>query len=250
MTLNSCSYPFVRNSSQSYSCNWLRFYHASSFNSSTLTTRLIWLSINLFLFHSLPNCHKWKTFYHLWWAPYYLGHLTLNGGFHWSPPVQRVSHDNLAEILCIRSYLSSMIEVWEGHCLTDSIWFQEQFFILKPGEVATRSFKVYPTTDQAAKYVCAGKSNSIIKKKDKKRQLSLWLLAWCVDILLFATVLCLVAAILKDSDFSEIDRAKCQFTTTATVPDNGTQVCLPDILVLKVFWIFFSWYIIQLVWIK
>lgn len=38
------------------------------------------------------------------------------------------------------------------------------------------------------------------------------------------TVICLIAAILKDSDFSEIDRAECQFTTTATVLDNGTQV--------------------------
>ena len=32
-------------------------------------------------------------------------------------------------------------------------------------------------------------------------------------------------AILKDSDYSEVDRAECQFTTTATVLDNGTQVC-------------------------
>lgn len=33
-----------------------------------------------------------------------------------------------------------------------------------------------------------------------------------------------VAAILKDSDFSEVDRAECQFTTTATILDNGSQV--------------------------
>jgi hypothetical protein len=30
---------------------------------------------------------------------------------------------------------------------------------------------------------------------------------------------------LKDSDYSEVDRAECQFTTTGTVLDNGTQVC-------------------------
>lgn len=36
----------------------------------------------------------------------------------------------------------------------------------------------------------------------------------------------LVAAILKDSDFREADRADCQFTTTATVLDNGSQVWL------------------------
>lgn len=36
----------------------------------------------------------------------------------------------------------------------------------------------------------------------------------------------LFAAILKDSDFSEADRAECQFTTTTTVLDNGSQVCL------------------------
>jgi len=32
-------------------------------------------------------------------------------------------------------------------------------------------------------------------------------------------------AILKDSDYNEVDRAECQFATTATVLDNGTQVC-------------------------
>ncbi|KAK4400683.1 protein HAPLESS 2 [Sesamum angolense] len=31
-------------------------------------------------------------------------------------------------------------------------------------------------------------------------------------------------AILKDSDFSEVDRAECQFTTTATVLENGSQI--------------------------
>ncbi|KAL8170399.1 hypothetical protein V2J09_022203 [Rumex salicifolius] len=63
---------------------------------------------------------------------------------------------------------------------------EEQFFIMKPKEMITRSFKIYPNTDQAAKHTCI--------------------------------------AILKDSDFQEVDRADCQFTTTATVLDNGTQV--------------------------
>ncbi|XP_050227311.1 protein HAPLESS 2 [Mercurialis annua] len=63
---------------------------------------------------------------------------------------------------------------------------EEQFFIMKPNEIATRSFKVYPTTDQAAKYVCA--------------------------------------AILKDSNFNEVDRAECQFSTTATIINNGSQI--------------------------
>ncbi|KAL4570816.1 hypothetical protein LXL04_026479 [Taraxacum kok-saghyz] len=63
---------------------------------------------------------------------------------------------------------------------------EEQFFILKPNQVATRSFKVYPQSDQAAKYACS--------------------------------------AILKDSDFHETDRAECQFTTTATVLDNGSLI--------------------------
>ncbi|KAG6636861.1 hypothetical protein CIPAW_11G140300 [Carya illinoinensis] len=62
----------------------------------------------------------------------------------------------------------------------------EQFFIMKPKEIANRSFKLYPTTDQAAKYSCS--------------------------------------AILKDSNFDEVDRAECQFTTTATVLDNGSQI--------------------------
>ncbi|XP_039005257.1 protein HAPLESS 2-like [Hibiscus syriacus] len=63
---------------------------------------------------------------------------------------------------------------------------EEQFFIMKPKEISSRSFKVYPTTDQAAKYVCY--------------------------------------AILKDSEFSEVDRAECQFSTTAIVLDNGSQI--------------------------
>ncbi|KAL3499399.1 hypothetical protein ACH5RR_038492 [Cinchona calisaya] len=63
---------------------------------------------------------------------------------------------------------------------------EEQFYIMKPNEIITRSFKLYPTSDQASRYVCA--------------------------------------AILKDSGFSEVDRAECQFTTTATVVDNGSQI--------------------------
>ncbi|XP_068638598.1 protein HAPLESS 2 [Aristolochia californica] len=63
---------------------------------------------------------------------------------------------------------------------------EEQFFIMKPKETARCSFKVYPNTDQAAKFECS--------------------------------------AILKDSNFNEIDRAKCQFITTATVLDNGTEI--------------------------
>ncbi|CAN1769770.1 Protein HAPLESS 2 [Linum perenne] len=62
----------------------------------------------------------------------------------------------------------------------------EQFFIMKPNEIATQSFKLYPTTDQAATYVCS--------------------------------------AILKDSNFNEVDRADCQFSTTATTLDNGSQI--------------------------
>ncbi|XWS48965.1 hypothetical protein CRYUN_Cryun13aG0122700 [Craigia yunnanensis] len=57
---------------------------------------------------------------------------------------------------------------------------------MKPKESSARSFKLYPTTDQAAKYVCS--------------------------------------AILKDSEFNEVDRAECQFSTTATVLDNGSQI--------------------------
>ena len=32
-------------------------------------------------------------------------------------------------------------------------------------------------------------------------------------------------AVLKDSAYNEVDRAECQFATTATVLDNDTQVC-------------------------
>ncbi|KAG7557482.1 Generative cell specific-1/HAP2 domain [Arabidopsis suecica] len=74
-------------------------------------------------------------------------------------------------------------------CSKGVAFVEEQFFIIKPKAVTTRSFKLYPTKDQAAKYICT--------------------------------------AILKDSQFSEVDRAECQFSTTATVLDNGTQVTNP-----------------------
>ncbi|RAL52657.1 hypothetical protein DM860_007425 [Cuscuta australis] len=63
---------------------------------------------------------------------------------------------------------------------------EEQFYIMKPNELVTRAFKLNPSSDQAANYLCS--------------------------------------AILKDSDFNEVDRAECQFSTTATAFDNGTQV--------------------------
>ncbi|KAL0712938.1 hypothetical protein Bca4012_019916 [Brassica carinata] len=74
-------------------------------------------------------------------------------------------------------------------CSKGVAFVEEQFFIIKPNDVRTRSFKLYPTKDQAAEYICT--------------------------------------AILKDSQFSEVDRAECQFSTTATVLDNGTQVTNP-----------------------
>lgn len=39
---------------------------------------------------------------------------------------------------------------------------QEQFFIMKPKEITNRSFKLYPTTDQASKYSCSGMTNARI----------------------------------------------------------------------------------------
>ncbi|KAL5552121.1 hypothetical protein UlMin_002297 [Ulmus minor] len=70
-------------------------------------------------------------------------------------------------------------------CSKDVPRMEEQYLIMKPKEEIVRSFKLYPATDQAAKYVCS--------------------------------------AILKDSDYNEVDRAECQFATTATVLDNGSQ---------------------------
>ncbi|KAF8113103.1 hypothetical protein N665_0056s0008 [Sinapis alba] len=74
-------------------------------------------------------------------------------------------------------------------CSKGVAFVEEQFFIIKPNEVTTRSYKLYPTKDKAAKYICT--------------------------------------SILKDSQFSEVDRTECQFSTTATVLDNGTQVTNP-----------------------
>ncbi|KAL5098895.1 hypothetical protein RYX36_003222 [Vicia faba] len=76
------------------------------------------------------------------------------------------------------------------NCSKEITLMEEQFLIMKPNEITTRSFKIYPNNDQASKYSCA--------------------------------------AILKDSDYTEVDRAECQFTTTGTVLDNGTQKGLFD----------------------
>ncbi|XP_010538793.1 PREDICTED: protein HAPLESS 2 isoform X2 [Tarenaya hassleriana] len=71
-------------------------------------------------------------------------------------------------------------------CSKGVAFVEEQFLIMKPKEVTSRSFKLYPATDQAAKYMCT--------------------------------------AILKDSQFSEVDRAECQFSTTSTILENGSQI--------------------------
>lgn len=90
------------------------------------------------------------------------------------------------------------------------------FFYHEPEEVATRSFKLYPTTDQASKYACSGK------------EFFLLIFSLCCTLVYILNFICfkffLNAAILKDSEFNEADRAECQFTTTAAVLDNGTQV--------------------------
>ncbi|KAF7060054.1 hypothetical protein CFC21_066879 [Triticum aestivum] len=74
-------------------------------------------------------------------------------------------------------------------CLSGISYVEEQFFIMKPGQVLIRLFYLRSSSDQASKYRCS--------------------------------------AILKGSDFSELDRAECQFSTTATVLDNGTQIGPP-----------------------
>lgn len=91
---------------------------------------------------------------------------------------------------------------------------------MRPDEIATRSFKIYPTTDQAAKYVCSGKMVVSLQN-------SWFFLKYEQDICECEVPfhLCFNAAILKDSNFNEVDRAECQFSTTATVLDNGSQVC-------------------------
>ncbi|CAN6484930.1 unnamed protein product [Victoria cruziana] len=63
---------------------------------------------------------------------------------------------------------------------------EEQVFIMRPGEISGRTFELRPATSKATKYDCK--------------------------------------AILKDSDFKEVDRAECQFTTIGTVIDTGTQI--------------------------
>lgn len=48
------------------------------------------------------------------------------------------------------------MEVIETRKKKLNTFLQEQFFIMKPAEIVTRSFKLLPTSDQAAKYMCVG----------------------------------------------------------------------------------------------
>ncbi|KAJ1290500.1 hypothetical protein BS78_02G248700 [Paspalum vaginatum] len=63
---------------------------------------------------------------------------------------------------------------------------EEQSYIMKPDEATTRSFSLHPSLDKAATYQCT--------------------------------------AILKASDYSELDKEECNFSVAATVFDNGTQI--------------------------
>ncbi|XP_074311508.1 protein HAPLESS 2-like isoform X3 [Silene latifolia] len=108
-------------------------------------------------------------------------------------------------------------------CSEGVMMSEEQFFIMKPEEVVTRFCKVDPTTDQAAKYACSGKAICS----------SFFLFCVCLNgnlghsqnLIFCKLIIVPVTTILKDSEFKEVDRAECQFTTTATVLDNGTLVC-------------------------
>uniref|UniRef100_A0A0E0B5J4 Generative cell specific-1/HAP2 domain-containing protein n=1 Tax=Oryza glumipatula TaxID=40148 RepID=A0A0E0B5J4_9ORYZ len=71
-------------------------------------------------------------------------------------------------------------------CLSGINPVEEQYFIMKPDEKLIRTFDLRSSTDQASNYTCQ--------------------------------------AILKASDFSELDRKESRFSTTATVLNNGTQV--------------------------
>ncbi|KAL6846732.1 hypothetical protein ACP4OV_024180 [Aristida adscensionis] len=66
---------------------------------------------------------------------------------------------------------------------------EEQNFIMKSDEVVVRSFSLHSSSDVAANYQCT--------------------------------------AILKASNFSELDRKECQISINATVFDNGTQIGYP-----------------------
>ncbi|KAK3140120.1 hypothetical protein QOZ80_5AG0396260 [Eleusine coracana subsp. coracana] len=75
-------------------------------------------------------------------------------------------------------------------CSGGIIPVEEHFFIMKPYEVIDRLFHLHTSTNQAAKHRCA--------------------------------------ATLKASNSSELDISECEFNTTATVVNNGTQVDPPN----------------------
>ncbi|CAL5065996.1 unnamed protein product [Urochloa decumbens] len=85
-------------------------------------------------------------------------------------------------------------------CLSGISQLEEQYYVMKPGEAIVRSFDLRTSTDQAEKYLCA--------------------------------------AILKASDFTEVDRVECQFSTAATVFNNGTQIGPTDEHKKGGFWAF------------
>ncbi|TVU08856.1 hypothetical protein EJB05_42276, partial [Eragrostis curvula] len=74
-------------------------------------------------------------------------------------------------------------------CLSGIADVEEQSYVMKPDEVTSRIFNLHTSTDKAENHTCT--------------------------------------AILKDANFSEADRKPCQFSTTSTVLNNGTQIGPP-----------------------
>ncbi|KAG6688721.1 hypothetical protein I3842_11G138600 [Carya illinoinensis] len=68
-------------------------------------------------------------------------------------------------------------------CSRDVTLMEEQFFIMKPKEITNRSFKLYPTTDQAAKYSCSAilKDSNLMKSIEPNANLLLQLLFLTMD---------------------------------------------------------------------
>jgi hypothetical protein len=90
---------------------------------------------------------------------------------------------------------------------------------MKPNEITTRSFKIFQAPTKLPNIPVQVKLKSLIHCYVCR----VYRKCWCLYYAYFFGVF--NEAILKDSDYGEVDRAECQFTTTGTVLDNGTQVC-------------------------
>ncbi|KAL8114560.1 hypothetical protein AgCh_021428 [Apium graveolens] len=130
---------------------------------------------------------------------------------------QPVNHSSLLQNAGSRSFSIGITEVLNTNLLieltADDI---EYVYQRSPGKIVNITV---PTFEALTQFGAATITTKNIGEVEASYSLT-----WYLNKYLSLIQSILVAAILKDSEFSEVDRAECQFTTTSTNIDNGSQI--------------------------